>query len=75
MRDALLAQPSAGVKASFPGLLSRARDLTEDLRSWCRSESQRAEGIFVGEVGMDLIAGQRRLVVQSLFDVLSGREI
>jgi hypothetical protein len=46
MRDALFAQPSPGVKASFPGLLGRARDLTEDLRSWCRSESQRAEGIW-----------------------------
>jgi hypothetical protein len=75
MRDVLFAQPSPGVKASFPRLLARACGLTKELRSWCRSESQRGKGIMVGEVGLDLIAGQKRLVVQSLFDLLSDREL
>jgi hypothetical protein len=75
MREVLFGQPSPGVKASFPRLLARARGLTQELRTWCRSESQRDKDIVVGEVGLDLIAGQKRLVVQSLFDLLSDREL
>jgi hypothetical protein len=75
MRDILFAQPSPGVKASFPRILGRARGLTEDLRRWCLTECQREGGVFVGEVGFDMIAGQSRLVGQSLFDLLSGRDI
>jgi len=75
MLGVLFGQPSPGVKASFPRLLARARGLTEELRTWCRSESQRDKDIVVGEVGLDLIAGQKRLVVQSLFDLLSDREL
>jgi len=56
-------------------LLARACGLTEELRTWCRAESQRDKDIVVGEVGLDLIAGQKRLVVQSLFDLLSDREL
>ena len=73
MRDILFAQPSPGVKASFPRLIARARTLESDLRGWCRAKS--SEAILVGEVGMDLIAGQPRLVSQSLFDLLSGRDV
>jgi hypothetical protein len=75
MRELLFGQPSPGAKASFPRLLARARGLTEDLHAWCQSETQRDKEIFVGEVGLDLVAGQRRLVAQSLFGILSGRDI
>jgi hypothetical protein len=72
MRDILFAQPSPGVKASFPRILARARTLDEELCGWCSEECAKEDGVFVGEVGMDLIAGHRRLVAQSLFDLLSG---
>ena len=75
MRNTLFVQPSPGVKASFPGILAAARTLDEELRRWCRAERVKEEGVFVGEVGMDLIAGQRRLVAQSLFDLLSSQDI
>ena len=75
MRDIILAQPSPGVKASFPRILARARTLDHDLRNWCSAKCAKEEGVFVGEVGMDLIAGQRRLVGQSLFDLLSSRDM
>ena len=54
----------------FPRMLGRARGRSEELRSWCQAECRRSEGDLVGEVGFDLIAGQQRLVVQSLFDFL-----
>jgi hypothetical protein len=73
MRDILFAQPSPGVKASFPRLLARARTLEDDLRDWCRAQC--SEDVLVAEVGMDLIAGQPRLVSQSLFDLMSGRDV
>jgi hypothetical protein len=73
MRGILFAQPSPGVKASFPRLLARARTLEDDLRDWCRAQC--SEDVLVVEVGMDLIAGQPRLVSQSLFDLLSGRDV
>jgi hypothetical protein len=75
MFELLFDQPSPGVKASFPRLLAHARGLTADLRNWCQRETQRDKEIFVGEVGMDLIAGQTRFVTQSLFDILSGRDL
>jgi hypothetical protein len=75
MFELLFDQPSPGVKASFPWLLAHARGLTADLRNWCQRETQRDKEIFVGEVGMDLIAGQTRFVTQSLFDILSGRDL
>ena len=61
------------MKASFPRILAQARTLDTDLRDWCRAECAKEEGVFVAEVGTDLIAGQRRLVRQSLFDLLIGR--
>jgi hypothetical protein len=75
MCEVLFSQPSSGMKASFPRILARARGLTEELRSWCRSESQRDSDILLGEVGFDLIAGQTRLVAQSLFEILSGEDL
>ncbi len=74
MHDILFTQPSPGVKASFPRLLARARSLEQDLRNWCYAECSKEEDVLVAEVGMDLIAGQPRLVSQSLFDLLSGRD-
>ncbi|WP_426413463.1 NACHT domain-containing protein [Bradyrhizobium ganzhouense] len=74
MLQTLLDQPSPGVKASFPRLLVRARGLTEELRAWCQSETVDGRNRWVGEVGMDLIAGQQRLVALSLFDILSGQD-
>jgi hypothetical protein len=75
MRGILFDQPSPGVKASFPRILAQARTLDADLRNWCRAEYSKEEGVFVAEVGMDLIAGQCRLVRQSVFDLLSGRDV
>jgi len=75
MRGILFDQPSPGVKASFPRILAQARTLDPDLRNWCRAECARDEGVFVAEVGMDLIAGRCRLVRQSVFDLLSGRDV
>jgi hypothetical protein len=74
MRQALSDQPSPGMKASLPRLLVRARGLTDELRAWCRSETDGTKNYVVGEVGLDLIAGQRRLVAQSHFDILSGQD-
>jgi hypothetical protein len=74
MCQLLFGQPSSGMKASFPRLLVRARGLSEDLGAWCQSETQHDKDIFVSDVGLDLIAGQMRLVAQSLFDILSGRD-
>jgi hypothetical protein len=74
MRHVLFAQPSPGIKASFAKILGRARGLDSDLRNWCRAEVRCADDILVSAVGMDLIGGQRRLVAQSLFDLLSSRE-
>jgi hypothetical protein len=75
MRDILFVQPSAGVKASFSRLLARARTLEDDLRDWCLAECSKEQNVLVAEIGMDLIAGQQRLVSQSLFDLLSGRDV
>jgi hypothetical protein len=74
-RGILFDQPSPGVKASFPRILAQARALDADLRNWCRVECAKEEGVFVAEVGMDLIAGQCRLVRQSVVDLLSGRDV
>ena len=73
MRTILFDEPSPSMKASFPRILAQARTLDADLRDWCRAECAKEEGVFVAEVGTDLIAGQRRLVRQSLFDLLIGR--
>ena len=75
MREIVFAVPSPGVKASFPRLLAQARTLEDDLCEWCRTECAKEQTRPVAEVGMDLIAGQRRLVSQSLFDLLSGRDV
>ena len=72
MRSILFDRPSPGVKASFPRILAKARSLDADLRTWCGDECATEEAVLVAEVGMDLIAGQCRLVRQSLFDLLSG---
>jgi hypothetical protein len=74
-RDMLFDRPSPGMKASFPRILSRARGLSEELRVWCQAECKRADADLVGEVGFDIIAGQARLVVHSIFDLLNGRDI
>jgi hypothetical protein len=75
MREMLFAQPSPAMKVSFPGILVRARTLDDDLRNWCRTECVKRKDVVVGEIGMDLIAGQQRLVAQSLFDLLSSRDV
>ena len=75
MFELLFDQPSARGESELPRLLAHARGLTADLRNWCQRETQRDKEIFVGEVGMDLIAGQTRFVTQSLFDILSGRDL
>lgn len=54
--------------------MTRARGLNEDLRTWCKAETNGNKDVAVGEVGLDLIANQRRLVAHSIFDVLSGRD-
>jgi hypothetical protein len=74
MQGRLSGQASPGVKASFPRLLGRARGVSDELRAWCISECERAKTDLVGEVGLDLVAGQARLVTLSLFDLLAGRE-
>jgi hypothetical protein len=73
-KDALLSAPSPDLKASFPRLLSRAKGLSQELRDWCVAECRRAESDLIGEVGFDLIAAAYRVVVESLFDLLAGRE-
>jgi hypothetical protein len=70
----LFSAPSPGLKASFPRLLSRAKGFSDELRDWSAAECRRAQGDTIGEVGFDLIAGERRIVVQSLFELLAGRE-
>jgi hypothetical protein len=74
MLKRLAEHPSPGVKASFPRLLGRARGVSDELRAWCISECERAKTELVGEVGLDLVAGQPRLVALSLFDLLAARE-
>ena len=74
MLKRLAEQPSPGVKASFPRLLARARGMSDELRAWCISECERAKSDLVGEVGLDLVAGQLRLIALSLFDLLGGPE-
>jgi hypothetical protein len=74
MLKRLAEQPSPGVKASFPRLLGRARGMSDELQAWCISECERAKTDLVGEVGLDLVAGQPRLIALSLFDLLGGRE-
>jgi hypothetical protein len=74
MREILFAEASPGVKASFPRLLAQARTFEDDLRNWCHMEFAKEQIRCVAEVGMDLIAGQRRLVSQSLFDLLTGHD-
>ena len=71
MRDNLLTLPGPGVKASFPRMMGRARGCSDELRLWCRTECERSEHDLVAEAGFDLVAGQQRLVVQSLFDLLA----
>jgi len=67
-------QPSPGVKVSFPRVLGRARGMSDELRAWCVSECERAKTDVVGEVGLDLVTGQARLVALSLYDLLAGPE-
>ena len=74
MQRRLSEQPSPGVKVSFPRLLARARGMSDELRTWCFSECERAKTDVVGEVGLDLVTGQARLVSLSLYDLLAGRE-
>jgi hypothetical protein len=74
MQRRLSQQSSPGVKVSFPRLLGRARGMSDELRIWCVSECERAKTGVVGEVGLDLVAGQARLVTLSLYDLLAGRE-
>jgi hypothetical protein len=74
MQGRLSGQASPGVKASFPRLLGRARGVSDELRAWCVSECERAKTDLVGEVGLDLVGGQARVVTLSLFDLLAGSE-
>jgi hypothetical protein len=74
MQTRLSGQPSPGVKVSFPRLLGQARGMSNELLTWCFSECERAKTEAVGEVGLDLVTGQSRLVALSLYDLLAGRE-
>jgi len=74
LRGRLSGHASPGVKVSFPRLLGRARGVSDELRAWCVSECERAKTELVGEVGLDLVAGQARLVAGSLFELLAGSE-
>jgi hypothetical protein len=74
MQRYLSEQPSPGVKVSFPRVLGRARGMSDELRAWCVSECERAKTDVVGEVGLDLVTGQARLVALSLYDLLAGPE-
>jgi hypothetical protein len=71
----LLDNPTPGIKASIPRLLSQARGMTPELRNWCNDEQQRLASQSVAEAGMDLVAGHERLVAHSLFDLMSGRDL
>ena len=69
----LAENPSPGEKASLPRLLTRARGLSDDIRVWCIDEITRGErDDAIAEVGMDLVAGEYRVVRQSLMDVLTA---
>ena len=70
----LLDNPSSGEKASIPAILNEAVGLTPELRDWCLRSLKKAEGVAVAEVGMDLLAGRHRLVIHSLFDLITGKE-
>ena len=65
----------AGRESKFSEILVQARTLDADLRNWCRAEYAKEEGVFVAEVGMDLNAGQCRLVRQSVFDLLRSLDV
>lgn len=67
--------PTSGEKASLPRLLTRARGLSDDLRCWCNDEITRSErDNAIAEVGMDLVAGEHRIVCQSLMDVVTATD-
>ena len=75
MQGRLSGQASPGVKVSFPRLLGRARGISDELRTWCVSECERAKAGVVGEVGLDLVTGQARLVILSLLICWPGASL
>jgi hypothetical protein len=64
--------PSPSVKATFARLIGAARGVSSELRAWgvSQAEDQLSGGVFP-EVGLDLVSGDLRPVVHSLFDLLN----
>jgi hypothetical protein len=66
----LLADPSAGERATVPRLLAGAIGLNERMRRWAADELERQESL-PPEFGLDLVAGRTRAIAHSLLDTLA----
>ena len=64
--------PTPSEKATISRLISVARGLTSELRTWCIEEvNHQLSGNESPEIGFDLIIGELRPVAHSLLDVLN----
>ena len=67
-------EPAPFEKVNLPRLISAARGVSDDLRSWSEDELQRQlDGTKIPEDGLDLHTGELRPVAHVLLDVLNSQ--
>ena len=72
LTDRLQNKPTSSEKATIPRLISAARGISNELRTWCIEEMNRQLSVTeTPQIGVDLIAGELRPVLHSLLDILS----
>lgn len=65
-------KPTPSEKATIPRLISAARGIPNELRTWCNEEMNRQLDFSkIPQVGVDLIVGEVRPVVHSLLDIFN----
>ena len=72
LTDRLQNKPTSSEKATIPRLISAARGISNELRTWCIEEMNRQLSVTeTPQIGVDLLVGERRPVLHSLLDILS----
>jgi NACHT domain len=71
LMERLQKNPGSSEKATIPRLISSARGVSSELRTWCVEEIERQlNGQKSPDVGLDLISGELRPIAYSLLDAL-----
>jgi hypothetical protein len=71
LTERLQKEPTKSEKATIPKLVSEARGISHELRTWCIEEANyQLSGKNPPEIGVDLVSHEIRPVIHSLLDAL-----